>query len=167
MALTYTYTTKAEMESIFGTDGILLRLDDDRSEAIDGSETANLTDVIEEASHEINFHCVHRYEPATLSANTWIRRACSLIACYFLSRRQGDPEQYQTAYDQAMQRLLQIRENKMDLPLTALRHDETPAMSNLRVDERYYEAKVRVQDRISEGGTDGAQDLSHNFYFDP
>ena len=44
----------------------------------------------------------------------------------------------------------------------------TPAMSNIRVDDRYYTRKIRVNPNISTGGTTGEQDLdwwySHDWF---
>lgn len=174
MALTYTYTTQAEMESIFGTEStspVELRLDDDGDldGSLDAIEASALADVIEEASHEINFHLAQRYTPVVLNAHSWVRRACSIIACYLLSQRRGDPAQYTDAYTRVITRLEEIFAGKRDLPLTADRHpaDQQPALSNLVVSDRYGRKKLRVQEDVSEGGTDGSQHLDHVYYFDP
>lgn len=167
------YTTQAEMESLFGTEAISpvdLRLDDDGDldGSLDAAESSALDDVIEEATSEIDFHLLGRYTTDVLSAHSWVRRACSVIAVYLLSQRRGDPAQFTDQYNRVMLRLQQIQDGKKFLPAVGTRHQtEEPAMSNVVVSDHFARKKLRVQDDTSEGTTDGSQDLDHVYYFDP
>jgi len=174
--LTYVYTTLEEMQRIFGTesgasliDPVSARMDDDGdlSTTLDTIEQQALYDVQEEATHEINYYLCSRYEPSILTANTWVRRACSYLACYFLCQRRGDPAQFKDARDLILTRLREISNGTKNLPLASQRADDlTPAMSNLVVSDRYSRKKLRVQTPISEGGTDGSQHPEYINYFE-
>ena len=166
-SLTYIYTTKAEMESIFGEDGILLRADDNSTDALETTETNQLTDVREEATDEINFYCLDRYTAANLDNNIWVRRACSTIACHLLSQRRGNPEQYLAPYERLVSRLEKVQQNKLNIPRIAPRDDETPGHSNVVVDDVYTKRKLRVQFETSQGDTDSLQDSDRPYLLEP
>lgn len=173
--LAVVYTTHEEMRRIFGIEGsdsvmgpVDLRVDDDGTySAASGDELQTLWDVIEEATHELNFWLLTRYEPNILKKNTWVRRVCSYFACHFLSQRRGDPAQFQPIIDRLSVILADIFYARKDIPLAARRSDDvTPAMSNLIVSDRYSRKKLRVQTPISEGGTDGSQNPEYIHYFE-
>ena len=165
MALGTTHTTQAEMESIFGVDAILMRVDDNDSDSLESTETTYLEDVIDEATVELETYLIHRYALATITASTWARRACAYIAIHILSQRRGDPGQYCDRYTHYLEQLTRIRDGKGVLPRSGTRHEEGALMSNLVVDDRHARAKLRVQPDISESDHPD-QDRDRSLTFD-
>lgn len=149
--LTYKYTTQAEMERAFSTAAVTARTDD-------GVLADLLDDCINEATDEINFHCERWYEPSDMVNNLWVRRTATWLACYYLSQRMGNPAQFETHIEEIKLRLEHIYSGHKQIPRLATRDDMTPAMSNLRVDDRFRVEKIRVQPTISTGGSYSKQD---------
>lgn len=153
-------TSQTEMEQLFGAEAVLWRVDDDEDDVKDaGVETEGLNDAMLEAHDQVMMHLEPRYATVDLLDNRWARRAATVLACYFLSQRRGNAEQYVTHYQQIQEDLARLMEGKLSLPRMTVALDEAPAMSNLVVDDRYHYAKLREQSEISEGTTDGSQDL--------
>lgn len=148
-----TYTTQEEMERLFGSTAIDLRTDDeaDPSQAI--------TDAIYDATLQINTYCQGRYDPTYMAQSQWVRRNATYLACYFLSKRRGNPEQYEGDYDRIMSQLQAVANGQIIIPNLQVRSDFTPSMSNLRVDDRFSVNKIRVESTISTGGSSGRQDV--------
>jgi hypothetical protein len=136
-SLTYTYTTQAEMESIFSATGVSLHTDDDTPDSI--------TEAIEEATDEINLFCLEEYDAADLNQNKWVRRMASYIACQIISIRRGQAELYSSKVDQIFKRLERIKSGSLEIPRLAKRTKGGPVMSNLRVDFRYRQNSIRTE----------------------
>lgn len=151
--LTHVYTSQAEMESVFSVDGILLRMDDDGSAVIDGTEVSNLSDIFDEATDEVNIRVEQRYDPSVLVNNLWVRRAATYIACYIASIRLGNAEQYRGQRDYYIGLLERVKEHKMVIPRLPVRYNEQPGMSNLIIDHHFPKSKIRVETENSVGGT--------------
>jgi len=150
----YLYTSQTEMESIFGAIAVELRTDDDEDSSLSVEEQAKLTDVIEEATDVANQYLAERYRVSDLNNSKWVRRRVSYIACYFLSIRQGNPEQYGTRYAQIIEEFEAVKDERMNIPRIPVAYDNTPALSNVVIDHNFVKAKIRTQTQTSTGGTD-------------
>lgn len=151
-------TSREEMERLLSFRAIQNRIDDDDG----GSSTEEevLDDFIIEASDTVYAYTQHLYNELDLAGNRWVRFRATVIACYLLSRRRGDPGLYEDLYQHNLDMLKQIKEMEMRIPRLGYKDDLTPAMSNLRVDDRFRLSKIRVESQISNGGTSGRQALS-------
>jgi phage gp36-like protein len=143
------FTSLAEMESIWSTLGITLRLDDDDDGANDAAETALLDEVIADASDVCREYLQEIYEEDELSANRWVKRHCSWIACHLLSRRRGNPGQFTEEYDRAIEKFNLVRRGRLFVPGAAPRGNLGPRMANQIVDLRYFRKKLRTQTQTS------------------
>ena len=159
--LSYTYTTRAEMERIFGESGVSLRSDD-----LGSDQTAMLDEIIGEATEMVNYHCSLIYEEEDLNTSFLSRRWATWIACYLLSQRRGNPSVFSEKYEEVITMLSEVADFTRIIPRLATREDFTPAMSNLHIHHRFRTHKIRVHPTISTGGTYGKQDLSPRFPFE-
>lgn len=144
-ALTYTYTSQAEIERVWGETAVDLRTDDLVS------TTTLFTEIVAEATDTINLYLNRRYEASVMSENAWVRRAATWVGCYLLSRRRGNPGQYYEEYERILALLDQIKHNALDLPRAPVRSDAIPVGTNYTIDERYHQGKVRIQQGTTTG----------------
>ena len=159
--LSYTYTTRAEMERIFGESGVSLRADD-----LGSDQATMLDEIIGEATEMVNYHCGLTYEEVDLNDSYLARRWATWIACYLLSQRRGNPSVFADKYEEVLTMLAEVADFTRIIPRLATREDLTPAMANLHIDDRFRTHKIRVHPTISTGGTYGKQDLSPRFPFE-
>lgn len=145
--LQITYTTEAAMQRYFSASGTLAFSDHD-GDAIE--DDGVIDDCINQATEEIDGYARQRYSQAGLSASTLINRWATTIACFFLCLRRGNapPESLQMEYDRLLAQpnglLPLIAAGKYSLPGVALIADLRPTWSNLRIDRRWPNSKVRV-----------------------
>lgn len=158
----YTYTSRAEMASIFSTDALDLRVDEDEDDSVSAGEEQLVTDCIEEATDICNQYCLPTYDASAMADSLWVRRRCSYIACYLLSIRRGHAPQYTQQYNSAIEDFKAIFDGKMVIPRLAPAYDLTPALSNLVVDDHYARSKIRVQPETSTGNVTKRQDLDQH-----
>ena len=158
--LTYTYTSQTEIERIWSSAAALLRTDDDQD---DVAESGVWDDIVNEATDTVNLYLEKWYEPSDMAENLWVRRAATWVGAHLLSLRRGDPGNYFDRYERIIAVLQEIWEGKRQVPRLAQRADTSPAMSNLRVDQRFAVKKIRVQESISTGGTSSRQDLDSQY----
>lgn len=158
------YTTRSEIERIYGQRGVTSHVDDQDLGDIPDDDTTEMSDdiwegVIQDATDEINLYCLGYYTASDLKNNVWVRRQASYLGCYYLSIRRGDPGQYANRRDDILGLLQRIQAGNMQIPRLATRGDLTPGMSNYSVDDRFRTNKVRVKPSISTGGTYNNEDI--------
>lgn len=132
--ITYTYTTKAEIASVFSQLAVTLRIIDETDST--SSQTTYLTDIIEEATDVINEYLLGIYNASDLANSKWVRRRASWIAVYLLSQRRGNPAQFQARYDEIIESLEQIMDGRRQIPRTPTADDFIPVHRNAVVDDR-------------------------------
>jgi len=157
--LTHTYTTEAEMARVLSQDGVDAFLDDNGDGA---AETGVGQDCIDYATDRVNFFALRWYAADVMVNNLWVRRCATIIACHYLSTRRGNPGLYAAAETQVIADLTAVHDGRFEIPRLPYREDQTPALSNYVLDNRYAQRKVRVVPGISTGGTSGHQDLDPN-----
>jgi hypothetical protein len=140
-------TTQGEVESIFSSLAVQLRLDDDDDLV---PTTQYMTDAIIEASDTAYEYLLHYYDGSVLETSTWVRRRVAYIAAHILSRRCGNPAQYSDEYDKAISDFERIRNGLWFIPRMSTKDDFTPTVSNQVVDYRYSRAKLRT-DPVTSG----------------
>jgi hypothetical protein len=147
MAIT-TYCTQAAIEDLIGTAAVTRCLDDND----DGVAEVPITKTLERAALKVNQYSTRHY--SVTAANDWITGYASVvIAATMLFRRRGNapPAELQDEYDAVVAMLEDVYSGKSELPMASPKAWEAPSMSNLTIDGRYNQSKVRVQDRISIG----------------
>lgn len=114
------------------------------------------------ASSEIQTYCLPRgYSASSLQQSNLINRWAVAIALWYGSQTQGNPppEAFERAYEDVMAKLLLVSQGKLQLPGVGLSIDMRPSMSNVKIDRRFVQQKVRVQQNIS---TDAPTTLDQN-----
>jgi hypothetical protein len=165
------YTSQAEIERMWSLRAAALHVSD-----YDSEETAPVgdiafraavwDDILCAATDEVNFYLLKFHEASDLYSSRWVRTRATWIGCYLLSLRRGDPGYFKTLYDQAIAQLERINESNT-VPRLTLNQNFTPALSNIRIDDRFRVAKERVEPTISTGGTSGRQDLDPDLVIEP
>ena len=133
------YTCETCMARLFSQDGIDLRTDD-----TGGTKDDMVDDAIMDATDMINQHCLGLYPDTELFRSRWVSRRACYLACHFLSQRRGNPAQYQDQYERIERELKQVQELIFVIPRIRPRNEVTPSMSNLVVDDRYCQQKIRA-----------------------
>ena len=158
--LTYTYTTKDEIERIaYGNQNSILRVDD-----LSVSEQTTLwTEITEEATLYIEQFAMMYYFPEDLANSRWVRSRAAWVGAYFLSQRRGDPAMFVNRFDEITDELQRVAYGDIIIPNLATREDMTPSVSNLIVHDWFGVSKLRVHSMISTGGASGRQDTSPEY----
>ena len=160
--LAQVYTSKAEMESLISFAGVDLRLDD----LGEADMTQVILEIVEEATDVVNEHCLGRYEATDLVDSRWVHSVATWIGCYLLSQRRGNPALFSERYEQVITRLEDVQHRRKNIPRVPERANMIPAVSNVRVDDRYMKNKVRVERSISTGGTYTGQHSERDYFAD-
>lgn len=121
------YTTQAKLEQTLSASGVSLRTDDDA--------TNSITQVIADASVEVNGYCQIRYTVAALSASNWIEKKTRDIALFHIAARRANPvpQSIQVKYEKALADLEKVQQGTFPLPDVAERKEAVPVLSNQRV----------------------------------
>ena len=162
--LAYRYTSQDEVERLFSTIGVSLRVAD-----LGGTNrTTYWTEVTEEATDIVNQYVLLYYDADDLANSRWVRYHATWIALVLLCRRRGNqvPQGIMDRYNEIIADLEMVRDGKMQIPRVPTTFNNLPSMSNMRVDDRFYTRKLRVNPNISVGGTDGTQDLDWWWSYD-
>ena len=171
IAVPYYYTSQGEIERLFSQQGAASNVDDYMSDETPPSsdvvfQAAVWDDVCCAATDEANLYLINFHEPADLYGSRWVRTRTTWIACYYLSMRRGNPGYFKTLYEHAIDDFGKINESR-PVPRLALNSSFTPALSNIRIDDRFLVAKERVEPTISTGGTSSRQHLDPSPYIGP
>lgn len=161
--LSYTYTSRSEMNELLSSVGVDFRLDDLSDPS---SEDAVVLNIVSEATDMVNFYCGRIYDEVDLNDSMLARRWATWIGVYLLSQRRGNPSLFEDRYQEVLAMMEKVTEGTFIIPRLPTKADFTPAMSNLHVDDRFRVHKLRVHPTISTGGTSSRQDLSPRFPFE-
>lgn len=160
--LSYTYTSQAEIESLYSSEGVSLRIDD-----LTGSALTNFwTEWIADATTIIRSYCEGTYSDEDLSISHWVRRRATWIAAYLMSQRRANPAQFQPRYEEIMEELERVRTGELTIPGVPMRADLSPSVDNLVIDDRMFLRKQRVQSGISAGGTSARLNNAYEYPYD-
>lgn len=163
MALVATpYCTATQLDRYVSSAGVVEFADHDDDGSAD-DEVVN--DCINEATEEINGYCQQRYAPADLAGSTLVNRWAVKLAAYFLTQRRGNPppDSFAMEFQRVVALLEKVAAGAYQLPGVALRADLRPSWSNLRVDRRYGQRKIRVKkDTSSDSPTELRQNVAWN-----
>lgn len=131
-ALPTLYATRADVESIFSTAGVLWRLDDDESLANEADEDTLLEDILREATDIVNQYAMNYYQVAELAESRVVTRWTAYIAAHLLSRRRGNPAQFNDEYDMIIEQLGMVASGQRFIPRLKPAADFLPEVDNYR-----------------------------------
>ncbi len=138
------YTSREEIEDIWSTLGVDLRLDDDDDGTVSTIEETYLERCMEEATDEINGYLAGTYEVSVMVDVRRIRRFASYLASEILSRRRGNPGVFCDDAESIRETLEALRDGQQILPDVPKRDQMLPMVSNYTIDRRHVGEKLRV-----------------------
>ena len=172
-ALATLYVTQSDMEALFSTEGVELRLDDDGSGTVSAPELLRLTtQALNYATARCNMFLLGRYEPADLATSWVVNEWATYIACHWLSARRGNPTLFGAQVEEVKKELAQVKAGQLNLEELGSRNPSWPTWSNTRVDSTNYRLrKIRVERPISEeeptSGKPQNRDIWADVIFEP
>src|SRR4051812_27151220 len=128
------YTSRTEIERLFSTTGVDLRLDD----GLDAdAQTDLINEIVNWASETVQSYTLSHYDPTSLVNSAWTRRRATILGAYYLSMRRGNPPQFVNEAKRIIEELEGIQQHKLIIPDAIVRAADVPAISNYIVDDRY------------------------------
>lgn len=150
---TYVYTSIEEIDRLFSEVGRAYASDDQP----DNEDVLN--EVIQRATGRVNQYLSKVFDPINLYQSQRIREIATIIACYLLSIRRGNPSLYSEQYLEALADLEAIVSGELylsELPRTA---NAPVTMQNVSSDNRYPFTPIRV-DPLSASKLTGKEYIS-------
>lgn len=153
-----------EVKSILSSYGVSVTTDDERT----GEGDPTFQDEAGERAYQRVLQYVHKqYDPSENTDNDWLKWCHATLWAVQLRRRLGDdlPPGLEADYTEFIESLEQIKEGELQIPLATPRKSRYGmAMSNVEFDPRYYQNKIRVNDRISTGDNNSDVPRDHVWY---
>lgn len=153
MAMPLLFATRSDVDAIWSIDGVDGRMDDDGDSSLNTTEEDRIDVFIERASIKVgtllrsrlSVSVINGWNPTT--APNSVRYATAVIASCFISLRRGNPVpiELKNWCDEVVESL---KDGPLPIDI-AEEFNTTPFVSNLTVDLRFPNAKVRVIESTS------------------
>lgn len=154
----YLFTSEEEMERLLSEDGTLLHTDD----VSDNEEM--LYELAERATGRVKQVLNKSFDDVNLKNSPRIREIATIIGCYLLSIRRGNPSLYQEQYVEAMSDLEQIADGDLYLSELPRSGNTLVVFQNVSSDNRFPFSPIRV-DAITSTRSVGGQFLNRMIPF--
>jgi hypothetical protein len=154
----YLFTSEEEMERLLSEDGALLHTDD----VSDNEEM--LYEIIERATGRVKQVLNKSFDDVNLAQSPRVREIATIIGCYLLSIRRGNPSLYQEQYIEAMSDLEQIADGELYLSELPRSGNTVAVFQNVSSDNRFPFSPIRV-DAITSTRSVGGQFLNRMIPF--
>lgn len=153
------------MERYFSSVGVVAFSDHDEDLVADDGV---VDDCINEATEELANYLTQRYDHTALASSHTVIGWATKVACYFLCLRRGNPapqsisEEFNRILNPDDGLAIRVSRGNYQIRGLALRDDQRPTWSNLRIDRRWPNSKTRVtRTNSSDAPTDLTQDDSY------
>lgn len=148
-----TYCDRDDLEAIVSKHGVDAFVDDDQDGLISATEETYVTFAIERAATQINMYLQRRYKAADVVNNDWLTGANAALAVCLIVKRRGNPDitSLTEECDDYTGWLDGIKNKEFDLPNQSPSVDNTPTVSNFRVELWRSTMKPRVSRQESTG----------------
>jgi hypothetical protein len=154
----FVFTSEDEMNRLISEDGALLHTDD----VADNEEV--MYELCERATGRIKQVLNKSFDDINLKDSPRIREIATIIGCYLLSIRRGNPSLYAEQYIEALTDLDQIATGDLFLSELPRSGNTLVVFQNVSSDNRFPFTPIRV-DSISSNRTVGGQFLSRMIPF--
>lgn len=142
----YNFTSREEIERLYSTVGVELRLDDLDS----GTASDHIDEIIVAATQTIASYTLKYYANEAIYLTQWVRRRATIIAAYYLSMRRANGTQFNAEYQRIMEELQMFL--KYPHPMipgndgypAPVRSSNVPTVSAYIVDDRNRRRKLRT-----------------------
>jgi hypothetical protein len=145
--MTPSFTSRAEIERIYSTIAVTLRLDDLNTEG----ESDMVDEVVDAATETVASYTLRYYNSTAIYNSPWVRRRATIIACYYLSMRRANGTQFTREYERIIEELEKFLTDKPPMIPGAdgfpapVRTSMIPTVSAYIVDDRNRYRKLRVK----------------------
>lgn len=154
----YLFTSEEEIERLLSEDGALLHTDD----VSDNEEM--LYEITERATGRVKQILNKSFDDVNLKNSPRIREIATIIGCYLLSIRRGNPSLYQEQYIEALTDLEQIANGDLFLSELPRSGNTLVVFQNVSSDNRFPFSPIRV-DAITSTRSVGGQFLNRMIPF--
>lgn len=154
----YLFTSEEEIERLLSEDGTLLHTDD----VSDNEEM--LYEIIERATGRVKQVLNKSFDDVNLKNSPRIREIATIIGCYLLSIRRGNPSLYQEQFIEAMSDMEQIADGDLYLSELPRSGNTLVVFQNVSSDNRFPFSPIRV-DAITSTRSVGGQFLNRMIPF--
>lgn len=154
----YLFTSEDEMNRLISEDGTLLHTDD----VADNDEV--LYEIAERATGRVKQQLNKGFDDVNLKDSPRIREITTIIGCYLLSIRRGNPSLYAEQYVEALADLEQIANGDLFLSELPRSSNTLVVWQNVSSDNRFPFSPIRV-DAITSNRTVGNQFLNRMIPF--
>lgn len=154
----YLFTSEQELVRLISEDGTLLHTDDDS----DNDEI--IYEIVERATGRVKQILNKGFDDIDLSKSPRIREIATIIGCYLLSIRRGNPSLYAEQYVEALADLDQIANGELYLSELPRSSNTLVVYQNVSSDNRFPFSPIRV-DAITSSRTVGSQFLNRMIPF--
>lgn len=162
---TYTFTSREEIERLYSTLAVNLRIDDLSS----ANQTNMFNDLVNAATSTVASYTMRYYNNADLVNSSWVRRRATIIGAYYLSMRRANGTQFGLEYQRIIEELEKfLTSTPPFIPddvggLVPIRSAAIPTVSRQIVDDRYRTDKLRRVPSQSTKPYPGAKDYTIPF----
>lgn len=118
-------TSVGEIQRLFSVEGVSNHLEDYNQSDV-------LPEIIQRATERVLQFLRSRYAMDDMVSHVWVREKATIIACYLLSKRQGNPSLYADDFEEAMLDLAFARDGVIDIGLPTVHRIivQTPMMDS-------------------------------------
>jgi hypothetical protein len=152
LALDTLFCTRADVEAMASVYGVDLMLEDYEEASPTATEEAYLDKMIQWGCAEVYRYLGKKYDADQLALSWEVNEWATICVLRRVRSRRGNspPAIIQELYEQAVVDMKEIGWGEGTLPDIAERSVDTPSVSNIRVDTRYGNKKIRVQRPLSD-----------------
>jgi hypothetical protein len=154
----FEFTSSEEIKRLFSEDGLDMHTDD----FSDSSEIVK--EFIQRATGRVKQELNKSFDDVDLQYSPRIREIATIIACYLISIRRGNPSLYSDQYMESMIDLERIANGDLYLSELPRSGNTSVVYQNVSSDNRFPFTPIRV-DSITSSRTVGGQYISRNLPF--
>jgi len=160
--MTAAYCAKPDVEFMLSRFGLQAFLNE--TDASAPVLAGRLASAINWASTRIDFYLRMRYDPLYLTGNDYVRWAAALFCAVMIVRRKNQEHAGLSAeFDEIKDQLTQIQEFQAEVPGAYPISELGAWSSNVRIDQRFFQRKIRVSTETSTNQQTSVKDR----FFDP
>ena len=150
---TTTFCTANDVAAILSDDLSERAIDDGEDGSVSTAEEAYRTRAIEQGANDIALYIHQRYAVASNASNPWLRDCNAVLAAFNIARRRqmSVSEMLRQERKEYLDKLIAIRDGKLQLPGGTPRASGAPVVTNYRIDATDSLGPIKVDPQRSSG----------------
>jgi len=141
------YTDADSITALLSLAGMNSRVDDDGNGTISPTEQTWITYASNVGTARVNSFASTKYDTSDLATSWSVWNWATVVGSYWLCCRRGNPVPSSIIglYEEAMNELSMVKAGILPIDDLAMRNIAMPVWANIRLDDRYWVYKMRVQ----------------------